>query len=67
MGVEPSFPVKRRALRKKHFDENNSEEVIFQPENDFKFSYFLVVVDMAKRSLESRFEQLKTFNEIFGF
>ena len=26
MGVEPSFPVKRRALRKKHFDENNSEE-----------------------------------------
>jgi hypothetical protein len=67
MGVEPSFPVKRRALRKKHFDENNSEEVIFQPENDFKFSYFLVMVDMAKRSLESRFEQLKAFNEIFGF
>ena len=66
-GVEPSFPVKRRALRKKHFDENNSEEVILQAEKDFKVSYFLVMVDMAKRSLKSRFEQLQSFNEIFGF
>jgi hypothetical protein len=30
MGVEPSFPIKRHALRKKHFDENNSEKVILQ-------------------------------------
>jgi hypothetical protein len=43
MGVGPSFPVKRHALRKKHFDENNSEEVILQGEKDFKVSYFLVI------------------------
>ena len=54
----PSFPLKRRALRKKHFDENNSEEVILQAEKDFNVSYFLVLVDMAKISLKSRFEQL---------
>ena len=53
MGVEPSFPLKRRALRKKHFDKNNSEEVILQAENDFKISYFLVMFDMAKRSVKS--------------
>ena len=67
MGVEPSFPLKRRALRKKHFDENNSEEVILQAEKDFKVSYFLVLVDMAKISLKSRFDRLESFNEIFGF
>ncbi|XP_066323956.1 uncharacterized protein [Miscanthus floridulus] len=67
MGVEPSFPIKRRALRKKHFDENNSEEVILQAEKDFKVSYFLVLVDMAKISLKSRFDRLESFNEIFGF
>ena len=53
MGVGPSFPLKRRALRKKHFDKNNSEEVILQAENDFKISYFLVMFDMAKRSVKS--------------
>ena len=59
MGVEPSFPIKRRALRKKHFDENNSEEVILQAEKDFKVSYFLVLVDMAKISLKSRFDKTR--------
>ena len=63
----PSFPLKRRALRKKHFDENNSEEVILQAEKDFNVCYFLVLVDMAKISLKSRFEQLQAFNEIVGF
>jgi len=67
IGVEPSFPVKRRALRKKYFDENNSEKVILQAENDFKVSYFVVMVDMAKISLKSRFVQLEAFNGIFGF
>ena len=67
MGFEPSFPVKHRALRKKHFDENNSEEVILQARKEFEVSYFLVMVDMTIRSLKSRFEQLQAFNEIVGF
>ena len=67
MGVESSFPIKRRALRKKHFDENNSEEVILQAGKEFEVSYFLVMVDMTIRSLKSRFEQLLSFSEIFGF
>jgi len=67
MGVEPSFPVKRRALRKKHFDENNSEEALLEGEKEFKVSYFAVIIDMAVRSLETRFQELESFRELFGF
>ena len=56
MGVEPSFPVKRRALRKKHFDENNSEEALLEGEKEFKVSYFAVIIDMAVCSLEIDFK-----------
>ncbi|XP_066380913.1 uncharacterized protein [Miscanthus floridulus] len=67
MGVEPLFPVKRRALRKKHFDENNSEEALLEGEKEFKVSYFTVIIDMAVRSLETRFQELESFRELFGF
>jgi len=67
MGVKPSFPVKRRALRKKHFDENNSEEALLEGEKEFKVSYFAVIIDMAVRSLETRFQELESFRELFGF
>lgn len=40
LGVEPSFPVKRRALRKKHFDEIDSNEAILQAEKAFEVEYF---------------------------
>ncbi|XP_066311015.1 uncharacterized protein [Miscanthus floridulus] len=67
MGVEPSFPVKRHALRKKHFDENNSEEALLEGEKEFKVSYFTVIIDMAVRSLETRFQELESFRELFRF
>ncbi|AQL07121.1 General transcription factor 2-related zinc finger protein [Zea mays] len=53
MGVEASFPVKRCALRKKHYDENDcSNEANLQGEKDFEVNYFLVMLDMASRSLK---------------
>jgi hypothetical protein len=67
LGVQPSFPKKRRGLRKKQFDESNSEEVNLQAEDDFKAFYFLVLIDIAKVSLQKRFDELEEFNEIFGF
>jgi hypothetical protein len=67
MGVELSFPVKRRTLRKKHFDENNNEEAILEGEKQFRVSYFKVIIDMAIRSLKTRFEELESFKELFGF
>lgn len=47
MGLEASFPVKRRALRKKQFYESNDQDEILEAERVFKVKYFLVVVDMA--------------------
>jgi hypothetical protein len=67
MGVEPSFPVKRKAVKKKQFDEMDYQEEILQPEKDLEVNYFLVVVDMANNSLKNRFEELQTFKSIFGF
>ncbi|KAI3505608.1 hypothetical protein L1887_27741 [Cichorium endivia] len=67
MGVEPTFPKKRRIIRKKQFDESDHEEETQSAEEYFKVNYFLVVVDMAIVSLKNRFEQLKTFESIFGF
>jgi hypothetical protein len=67
MGVEPSFPVKGKSQRKKHFDEIDNNEEILQAEKAFEVNYFLVVVDMANTSLKSRFQELHTFKSIFGF
>ncbi|XP_066347768.1 uncharacterized protein [Miscanthus floridulus] len=47
MGVEASFPVKRRSVRKKQFDETECNEAILQAEKDFETFYLLVMVDMA--------------------
>jgi hypothetical protein len=52
MGVETTFPVKRRATRKKQFDETDYNEAILQAEKDFEVNYFLVMVDNAINSLK---------------
>uniref|UniRef100_A0A7N0TDB3 TTF-type domain-containing protein n=1 Tax=Kalanchoe fedtschenkoi TaxID=63787 RepID=A0A7N0TDB3_KALFE len=56
-----------KVIWKKSVDENDNEEDVQTPEESFRIKYFLVVVDMAISSLENRFENLKTFNSIFGF
>jgi len=68
ISVEPSFPLKCKVTRKKHFDESEcSDEAILQAEKDFEVNYFLVMVDMATTSLKTRFEKLQVFKKIFGF
>ncbi|KAK9682257.1 hypothetical protein RND81_10G061200 [Saponaria officinalis] len=52
MDVEPTLPTKRRVIRKRHFDETNQDDEQNKSPED---------------SLKSRFEQLKTFESIFGF
>ena len=55
-------------LEKKHFSENNlNDEQNQSPEELFRVEYFLVVVDMAITSLANRFEELETYQNIFGF
>jgi len=61
MGIDPSFPVKRHATRKKQFDEIDYSEEILEAEKAFEVSYFLVMVDKARTSLKDRFEELLVF------
>ena len=68
MDVEPTFPLKCKVTRKKHFDESEcSDEAILQAEKAFEVNYFLVMVDMETTSLKTRFEELQVFKKIFGF
>ncbi|XP_040361862.1 uncharacterized protein LOC121048908 [Rosa chinensis] len=68
MGVEPIFPIKRHVCRKKHFDEiPNTEREQQSAQESFRTDYFLVLVDIALSQLKSRFEQMKTFESMFGF
>jgi len=69
LDIEPIFPTKRQKKRKKHFDEQDDEaEEMQQSAIDlFRREYFLVMIDAAIASLTSRFEQMKAFDNVFGF
>ncbi|KAL6545318.1 hypothetical protein OROGR_009192 [Orobanche gracilis] len=68
MGIEPEFPIKRSFRRKKQFDEiPNTERERQSAQDTFRTDYFYVLVDGALVQLESRFEQMKYFESIFGF
>ncbi|XP_071675889.1 uncharacterized protein [Lolium perenne] len=70
MKIQPSFPIKRRITRKKHFDESDDDannEEILAAEKAFEVDFFFVMVDTANTSLKNRFEELGVFKEIFGF
>jgi hypothetical protein len=66
LDVEPIFPKKRKQKRKKHFDEQD-EEMQQSAIDLFRREYFLVMIDAASASLTSRFEHMKTFDNVFGF
>ena len=67
MKIEPTFCEKRIIYRKKQFDENASEEITHSTEEYYRVDYFLYIVDQAISSLNSRFEQFKKYEDIFGF
>jgi hypothetical protein len=70
MKIHPSFPIKRRITRKKHFDESDDDannEEILATEKVFEVDFFFVMVDTANTSLKNRFEELGVFKEIFAF
>ena len=58
-----SHPIKQRASRKKQYDETDCEEANLEDEKAFEVNYFLIMVDMEIRSLESRFEELQSFKK----
>jgi hypothetical protein len=67
MGVNASFPVKRKVVRKKQFDESSCHEEIIENERAFEVNYFLVLVDMASTSLRTRLENSACLKIYLGF
>ncbi|XP_028121102.1 zinc finger MYM-type protein 1-like [Camellia sinensis] len=61
MDIEPTFRERRVIRRKKHFDENVSEEVAQSAEESFRVNYFIYIIDQALSSLKSRFEQFPVY------
>ncbi|XP_076944684.1 uncharacterized protein LOC143615449 [Bidens hawaiensis] len=68
MGIDPIFAQKRVIKRKKQSDESSSsQEASFTREEDFRVNYFLYITDQAIASLETRFDQFKNYEKLFGF
>ncbi|XP_056864601.1 uncharacterized protein LOC108851191 [Raphanus sativus] len=72
MEIEAMFPAKKKRVikRKKFFDEEpelDDESIDLSPEDSFRISYFLQVMDRALCSLETRFEQFQKYEQTFGF
>ncbi|XP_020266532.1 zinc finger MYM-type protein 1-like [Asparagus officinalis] len=70
LGVNSVFFEKRQIFRKRHFDEvgaQSSELTQQSGEENFRVHYFLLLVDQMIGSLEKRFEQYQTYENIFGF
>ncbi|XP_020871413.1 uncharacterized protein LOC110225777 [Arabidopsis lyrata subsp. lyrata] len=72
MNIDPVFSVKAKRLskRKRSHDEEAEkvgEDVILTAEEDFRINYFLKIVDQGLVSFETRFEQLQSYENTFGF
>ncbi|XP_047309442.1 uncharacterized protein LOC124912841 [Impatiens glandulifera] len=74
--IDLVFPEKKRerkVLKKKYFDEIDSENQPSEPPSEessqesFRIHYFLYIINEAIGSLEKRFEQYEQHEETFGF
>jgi len=65
--VSNEFKTPRYRKKKTMFAYEGNDELLQDPEEDFRCSYFLVLMDGAIGSITRRFEQTSKFNEMFGF
>lgn len=70
LNIDTCFPppqTLRPRKRPKMFDYEQLDDVILDPKANFKVEFFYRILDQTLSSLRSRFEELQTFNNIFGF
>ena len=58
--------VRRRRVRKQFLYECEDQPIV-DPAQNFRVSFFMVVIDEAAMSLNERFEHLQHFQQTFGF
>ena len=69
LDIGTTFRKKREIKRKRQFDENPDDTNIAtrSPEELFRTTYFIPIVDQAIASLTRRFEQYQEYQKNFGF
>ncbi len=70
LDIEPVFPIEsqvRPRKIKRQFDYESQDESTVDPKKAFTGNFYFYVLDHAINSLEERFSQLTTHNDIFGF
>lgn len=70
LDVEPSFPSEQQVRPRKvkrQFDYEAQDEAVLDPKKAFRSKFYFYVLDCTINSLEERFSQLSTYNDMFGF
>jgi hypothetical protein len=67
MEIEHDFREKRVNRRKKQFHDDANDETTQSAEESLRIDYFLYIVDQIISSIQSRFEQFRIYENIFGF
>lgn len=65
--TEPVFKQARIIRRKRQFAYEGRDEPVDSPQANFEVNCFNLILDKAVSSMESRFDQLKKHNDLFGF
>lgn len=68
LGVEPKFKEARQRKKRRMFEyEGEDEPMQESAEQTFKVEYFYVIADTAAQSLKRRFEEIASYDTMFGF
>lgn len=70
LGTEPKFQEIRQRKKRRLFEyegEGEDERVSESAEQNFKVEYFYCIVDCTAESLTKRFEQMASYDTMFGF
>ena len=67
LNVETSFKPKRHRLTKRQFQYESLDNYEPTPEEEFKRDFFYCLIDTSITSIQSRFEQLESHKNTWGF
>lgn len=57
----------RPRKKKRMFDYESNDNNISDPKTNYKINFFYTTIDIAISKVKERFEQIKNFNDLFGF
>ncbi|CAH1099251.1 unnamed protein product [Psylliodes chrysocephalus] len=63
----PPFNTVRRKYKPKQFNYEKRDETPQDPKTAFKINFFLKIIDQTLSSLNSRFEMIFNYDNVFGF